>query len=137
MLLVLMSLTCFSDEDTEIEGSLGGLQLLDLTQEDVKHQKVLSVGLDPDHLDGRSGLPVQLPLHMRPEMYKTAHESFLMDVAGTDNALSFTFHKPAGKMLSSSGPRAINFVALSLCWARKASLSITIFNSVCDLCENV
>ncbi len=83
----------------EVDGCLGGLQLLDLTQEDVKHQKVFSVGLDPDHhhpgcLPSVLELP---PAHLNPDMYRTAHETFLMDVAGTDNALTFSYHKPSGK----------------------------------------
>ena len=87
----------FSDSDMEVDGCLGGLQLLDLTQEDIKHQKVFSVGLDPDH---HSLHMIEIPAHLRSDMYKTAHETFLMDVAGTDNALTFTYHKPGGSVLN-------------------------------------
>ena len=84
----------FSDSDTEVDGCLGGLQLLDLTQEDVKHQKVFSVGLDPDQ---HSPHMMEIPVHLRADMYKTAHETFLSDLVGTDKALSFNYHKPGSE----------------------------------------
>ena len=82
-----------SDSDVEVDGCLGGLQLLDLTQEDVKHQKVFSVGSDPDQ---HSPHMIDIPAHLRTDMYKTAHETFLIDLAGTEKALTFNYHKPGG-----------------------------------------
>lgn len=37
----------FPDDKVEVEGSLGGLQVLDLTPEGQMHQRIISVGRDP------------------------------------------------------------------------------------------
>lgn len=37
----------FSGEDLIVEGSLGGIQIVDLTPEGMKHQRILSLGADP------------------------------------------------------------------------------------------
>ena len=82
----------FADQDLDVEGSLGGFQLLNLMPEaSCKHRKVFSVGVDTEpvlpHLDASTSG------HPRPDMYKTAHESMLMD-SSSEKALSFTLIKP-------------------------------------------
>ena len=76
-----------------MEGSLGGLQLLDLTPEGMQHQKVFSVGLD-------LGMPMLGdPFHLQPastlENLTPAQESLLQDTTA-DKAFNFTLTKPGG-----------------------------------------
>ena len=52
------------------------------------------MGLDPDQ---HSPHRIEIPVHLRADMYKTAHETFLSDLAGTDKALSFNYHKPGSE----------------------------------------
>ena len=86
--MIMMFLTGASGPgQVEIEGSLGGLQLLDLSMDDVYRrslQTVFSVGLDP------AASSTHHMAHFRPPdnlMYKTANESFL--VAPGEKAFNF------------------------------------------------
>ena len=75
--------------DLEVEGSLDGLQALNLTLEGKKHQKLFSMGIEPmsaSHLD-----PADLP---KMDMYKTANESTLFETESFERALTFSFSKP-------------------------------------------
>lgn len=44
--LLIFSFFCLG-EDLVVEGSLGGIQIVDLTPEGMKHQRILSLGADP------------------------------------------------------------------------------------------
>lgn len=45
--IIISNLICISGSSLEVEGSLGGLQVLDLTSEGQTHQRILSLGDDP------------------------------------------------------------------------------------------
>ncbi|XP_074642818.1 intermembrane lipid transfer protein VPS13D-like [Tubulanus polymorphus] len=74
----------------EVQGSLGGLQLMDLTPEGRKHQKIFTVGSDPISSSETTSSMTQ---SFHPDMYKTAHESMLlgMDEIDSDHK-AFKFH---------------------------------------------
>lgn len=68
-------------ETITVEGSLGGLQVLDLTPEGVNHQRILSVGKDP--LTESPNMEQDLMSSLTQEMYLfTQHK--------TEKALSFS-----------------------------------------------
>ncbi|XP_064629557.1 intermembrane lipid transfer protein VPS13D-like isoform X2 [Lineus longissimus] len=73
----------------EVKGSLGGLQMIDLTPEGTHHQKVVTVGHDPN---------VDNPMPHQADMYKTAHESMFKSVYMQDmteigsEACALSFH---------------------------------------------
>ena len=92
---------CFSAESLQVEGSLGGLQLLDLTPEGLRHQKVFSVGQDPlmDASSSFSNSYVRVPA---PEMYKTAAESVFNEFTTDNKALTFTLSRPLQESRSHS-----------------------------------
>lgn len=64
-----------------VEGSLGGLQVLDLTPEGVNHQRILSVGKDP--LTEPPSIEQDLMSSLTQEMY-------LLTQQKTEKALSFS-----------------------------------------------
>lgn len=66
----------------EIQGSLGGLQVLDLITENTKHQKIVSIGYDP-----LMEQPVDLLSRLQEEMYKPLNTSTTLE---TNYALTFT-----------------------------------------------
>nr|XP_015839049.1 PREDICTED: vacuolar protein sorting-associated protein 13D isoform X1 [Tribolium castaneum] len=59
------------DHKVEVEGSLGGLQVLDLTPEGQMHQRIISVGRDP--------------------LMETMHPLYTMSVPHEDNRTAFSF----------------------------------------------
>lgn len=75
--------------DIRVEGSLGGLQIIDLTPEGISHQRILSVGKDP----------LTEPLHIPPnqdllscltqEVYGMAHQPKIGYTVNDQQALSF------------------------------------------------
>ena len=77
----------------KVEGSLGGLQLLDLTPEGSRHQKVFSVGQDPS---------TNMKLGDEMDMYKSALDSSRFQVINEDSdsnklkAFTFDFRKGGG-----------------------------------------
>ena len=93
---------CLAAGDTQVEGSLGGFQLLDLTPEGIRHQKIFSVGFDLDmptlsQLDLSQSTPVSAS-----DVYKTTQESLSFDPP-MEKAFNFTFHQPASLSTASAG----------------------------------
>ncbi len=68
----------------KVEGSLGGLQVLDLTPEGINHQRILSVGNDP--LTDPPIEPVDLMTSLTNELYGVKTQESLVE---TRQALSF------------------------------------------------
>lgn len=64
-----------------VEGSLGGLQVLDLTPEGVNHQRIFSVGKDP---------LTEPPNIERDLMSSLTQEMYLLNQHKTEKALSFS-----------------------------------------------
>jgi vacuolar protein sorting-associated protein 13D len=73
----------------EVKGSLGGLQMMDLTPEGTPHQKVVTVGHDPT---------VDPATPRQTDMFRTAHESMFKSVYMQDmseigsEACALSFH---------------------------------------------
>ncbi|XP_014665862.1 PREDICTED: vacuolar protein sorting-associated protein 13D-like [Priapulus caudatus] len=103
-----------SSSELQVQGSLGGVQLMDLTPEGSMHKEVFTVGHDPNvqracevprpahgrelfhstFLDvGNSALQDEGFLHsyMPANMYRTAHESLLSTLELNDPTKAFTF----------------------------------------------
>lgn len=77
--------------DIRVEGSLGGLQVIDLTPEGISHQRILSVGKDP-----LTEAPIPPPPHhdllssLTQEVYSMSHHHNKSDFTLEDQqALSF------------------------------------------------
>lgn len=74
--------------DISVEGSLGGLQMLNLTPEGQYHQRVLSVGQDP-LVDGR------YCVFSKEDVNSSVAEELLASCA--TSALTFSFDKPSNE----------------------------------------
>lgn len=79
------------DEAITVEGSLGGLQVIDLTPEGIAHQRILSVGKDPltepPHISGRTqDLLSSLTQEIYGNPVNLAKSEFLLEA---QQALSF------------------------------------------------
>ena len=68
------------------------MQLLDLTPEGKRHQKIISVGQDPN----MSNLQYSLLNMAKPDLYKTAMGESMFYEPTLDRALTFEFSKPGG-----------------------------------------
>ena len=72
-----------------MHGSLGGFHVFDISPDVQKHQRVFSVGQDVPH----TNIPRQV--YSSHNMYKTAHESVLLDELGCETkAFEFSLSKP-------------------------------------------
>lgn len=84
-----------------MEGSLGGLQFLDVTPEGRKYQKVFSVGHDPNPHGS-----YRFTLGPKPDMFQTAHEFFTPSMSriyqSEMRAFTFTLNKPGPRSSSES-----------------------------------
>ncbi|XP_022090239.1 vacuolar protein sorting-associated protein 13D-like isoform X2 [Acanthaster planci] len=90
--------------DFHLEGSLGGLQLLDVTPEGSKHKTVFSVGRDPQTACETSTSTIVPPRPVENDLYQAAMEQTSIG-GGIDmedvKAFSFTLRKmEGGSMLS-------------------------------------
>lgn len=90
--------------DIRVEGSLGGLQVIDLTPEGVSHQRILSVGKDP--LTETSNIPPS-----------THHQDLLSSL--TQEVYGMTQHNKIDYMVEGQQ-------ALSFCVTRNLSATVTI-----------
>nr|XP_002733622.2 PREDICTED: vacuolar protein sorting-associated protein 13D-like [Saccoglossus kowalevskii] len=96
--------------DIEVDGFLGGLQVVDLTPEGAIHSKVFSIGDDvlSQDLDSiQSDIGVTKPEPIPAEMYKTAYDSTVFaatdaDIDSTNKAFYFSFHKSRANSQPSS-----------------------------------
>lgn len=70
-----------------VEGSLGGLQIIDLTPEGVSHQRILSVGKDP-LTEQQPPMPEDLLSSLTQEVYGTG-KTLDFRIDGDQQALSF------------------------------------------------
>lgn len=70
---------CIAGEDLVIKGSLGGIQILDLTPEGQKHQRILSLGADPLATDTFADLSAGLYGFSTPN-YNTDKTAFSFSV---------------------------------------------------------
>ncbi|XP_033641822.1 vacuolar protein sorting-associated protein 13D-like isoform X2 [Asterias rubens] len=89
--------------DFHLEGSLGGLQLLDVTPEGSRHKKVFSVGRDPQATDDLSTSALVPPMSSEiGDLYRTAMERTCVDDFGLEEskAFSFTLKKTEGVCMS-------------------------------------
>ncbi|XP_038078266.1 vacuolar protein sorting-associated protein 13D-like isoform X2 [Patiria miniata] len=85
--------------DFHLEGSLGGLQLLDVTPEGSKHKTVFSVGRDPQTAGESSSSTLVPPRPVENDLYRTAIEQSSVgeDIDIEDfKAFSFTLKKTEG-----------------------------------------
>lgn len=110
----------------EIQGSLGGLQVLDLITENTKHQKIVSIGYDP-----LMKQQVDLLSRLQEEMYKPVSHSSTME---TNYALTFVIIRGDKTKSSSSleefqseaendhGYLDINLRMASLCYTHSPRL---------------
>ncbi|XP_054721064.1 intermembrane lipid transfer protein VPS13D-like [Uloborus diversus] len=83
----------------EIQGVLGGLQVLDLITENTKHQKIISIGYDPlteHHLD--------LLSHLQEEMYRPLTYSLISE---PQYALTFIVTRGDKFELASPNPQSL------------------------------
>ncbi|XP_077998114.1 intermembrane lipid transfer protein VPS13D-like [Glandiceps talaboti] len=81
-----------------IEGHLGGLQVVDLTPEGASHSKVFSVGHDPQVDSSAADME---SCHIPEEMFNTAFGTDVFDNTDADvnfvnKAFYFSFYKPKG-----------------------------------------
>lgn len=90
--------------DIRVEGSLGGLQVIDLTPEGISHQRILSVGKDP---------LTEAPQNIRPH-----HQDLLSSL--TQEVYGMSQH------MSKSDFTVEDQQALSFCVTRNLSASVTI-----------
>lgn len=79
--------------DLEVQGSLGGLQVLDLTPEGQLHQRILSLGKDP--LVQRN---VDLVSRLDAELYSMCQQP--MESAEDSRAFSFSVQRPLERVES-------------------------------------
>ncbi|XP_058818048.1 intermembrane lipid transfer protein Vps13D isoform X2 [Topomyia yanbarensis] len=82
-----------------VEGSLGGLQVLDLTPEGINHQRILSVGKDPltDPPDMRRG--PDLMTSLAQEVYGVQQKDTLEGLREERQALSFCVSKDVNAVI--------------------------------------
>uniref|UniRef100_T1J4D0 UBA domain-containing protein n=1 Tax=Strigamia maritima TaxID=126957 RepID=T1J4D0_STRMM len=85
----------------KIQGSLGGLQVLDLTPEGSVHQKVLSVGHDPIY-----DRNVDLVSRLHAEVYKNSNSTDKFRFDSDQKAFSFIIAQP--ETTNTGTPRTIN-----------------------------
>ncbi|CAH1798376.1 unnamed protein product [Owenia fusiformis] len=97
-------------DEMEVEGSLGGLQVLDLTPEGSHYQKVFSVGNDPAEPESLNENSLICPVP--GDMYKTAQDSSLFQdysLAEQENkAFTFTYTKPKSGSSPLHSPKKLN-----------------------------
>lgn len=112
----------------EIQGSLGGLQVLDLITENTKHQKIVSIGYDP-----LMEQPVDLLSRLQEQMYKPLTSSAALE---TNYALTFVIirgdkiqtsdrqetPKHKTKLYNQHGYLDINLRMASLCYTHSPKL---------------
>ncbi|XP_065212498.1 intermembrane lipid transfer protein Vps13D isoform X2 [Planococcus citri] len=95
-------------DDLFIEGSLGGLQVLDLTAEGHVHQRIFSVGQDPLKAErcvvSREKRPSALFEHLSADIYniksKNSSEKSFVPAADHVQALNFTLEKSLSNKFS-------------------------------------